>query len=74
MAGDRKGQILKEATRLFAESGFDKVTIKDLADACNITEPALYRHYPSKDAIYDAVLDSIEERLCSRAVFESLEN
>jgi len=60
--------------RLFAESGFDKVTIKNLADACSITEPALYRHYPSKDAIYDAVLDAIEERLCSQAVFRSLEN
>lgn len=74
MVSNRKSQILKEATRLFAESGFDKVTIKDLADACHITEPALYRHFASKDAIYDAVLDSIEERLCSESVFAALEN
>lgn len=74
MVADRKGQILREATRLFAESGFDKVTIKDLAEACRITEPALYRHYSSKDAIYDAVLDAIEQRLCSQAVFRTLEN
>ena len=60
---DRKAQILKEATRLFSEFGYDKVTIKILADACGITEPALYRHYTSKDAIYDSVLDSIELRL-----------
>lgn len=74
MVADRKGQILREATRLFADSGFDKVTIKALADACSITEPALYRHFPSKEAIYDAVLDSIEERLSSEAVFTQLEN
>lgn len=74
MVVDRKGQILREATRLFAEFGFDKVTIKDLADACGITEPALYRHFSSKEAIYEAVLDSIEQRLCSQTVFNSLRN
>lgn len=69
---DRKGQILREATRLFSEDGFDKVTIKELADACGITEPALYRHFPSKEAIYDRVLDSIEERLSPEILFEAL--
>ena len=70
--GDRKGQILSEATRLFSEDGFDKVTIKDLAEACGITEPALYRHFPSKEAIYDAVLDSIEQRMSSTELFVRL--
>lgn len=60
---DRKLQILTEATRLFSEFGYDKVTIKTLAEACGITEPALYRHYKSKDDIYDTVLDSLEKRL-----------
>ena len=70
---DRKAQILTEATRLFSEFGYDKVTIKILADACGITEPALYRHYASKDAIYDTVLDSIEERLKENdQVFEGM--
>lgn len=72
MVADRKEQILREATRLFAEYGFDKVTIKNLAQACGITEPALYRHYSSKDAIYDAVLDSIEPRLRSEDFFDKL--
>lgn len=71
--GDRKAQILREATRLFGQYGFDKVTIKQLALACGITEPALYRHYTSKEAIYDAVLNSLEERLCSQALFCRLE-
>lgn len=70
---DRKGQIIREATRLFSEDGYDKVTIKQLADACGITEPALYRHYPSKEAIYDSVLDSIEERLGSQELFRRLQ-
>ncbi|MCK4572735.1 MAG: TetR/AcrR family transcriptional regulator [candidate division Zixibacteria bacterium] len=69
---DRKTQILTEATRLFSESGYDKVTVKQLADACGITEPALYRHYSSKEAIYDAVLDSISKRLNYDELFEQL--
>ncbi|MEW6411357.1 MAG: TetR/AcrR family transcriptional regulator [Candidatus Zixiibacteriota bacterium] len=71
---DRKAQIIQQATRLFADDGFDKVTIKELADACGITEPALYRHFSSKDAIYDAVLDSIERRLSSQHLFAQLSN
>ena len=69
---DRKKQILEEATKLFSEYGYDKVTIKTLAEACGITEPALYRHYESKEAIYDRVLDSIEERLSDVDIFSEL--
>ena len=34
---ERKKQILTEATRLFSKDGYDKVTVKDLAQACGIT-------------------------------------
>ena len=70
---DRKAQILSEATRLFSDAGYDKVTIKQLADACGITEPALYRHFSSKETIYDAVLDAIEKRLGTENIFPNLE-
>lgn len=69
---DRKSQILSEATRLFSSDGYDKITIKQLASACGITEPALYRHYASKEAIYEAVLDAIEKRLMADKLFEKL--
>jgi len=70
---DRKSQIISEATRLFSEDGYDKVTIKQLAFSCGITEPALYRHFPSKEAIYENVLESIENRLSANDLFENLE-
>ena len=69
---DRKSQILFEATQLFSDHGYDKVTVKQLADACSITEPALYRHFASKEAIYDAVLDSIGKRLDYDRLFAAL--
>jgi len=70
---DRKSQIINKATELFSKEGYDKVTIKNLAVACGITEPALYRHFKSKEGIYCAVLDSIEIRLNHKDFFKSLE-
>jgi AcrR family transcriptional regulator len=58
---------------LFSQHGFDRVTIKQLAEACGITEPALYRYFPSKDAIYDAVLDSIQAQMQYQDLFDRLE-
>ena len=69
---NRKAQILQHATRLFSSEGYDGMTMKQLASACGITEPALYRHYPSKDALYDAVLDSIAARLDTKEFFQQL--
>jgi len=71
-AEERKRQILTEATRLFSRQGYDKVTIKELANACGITEPALYRYYPSKEALYDAVLETIPSLLQHQELFDRL--
>ena len=69
---DRKTQILSEATRLFSSDGYDKVTVKHLAETVGISEPALYRHFDSKEKVYDAVLESIASRLDTETLFERL--
>ena len=71
--GSRKAQIVREAGRLFAQDGYDAVTMKRIAAACGITEPAVYRHFESKDAVYQAVLQSLRERLDYESVFRRLE-
>jgi len=73
MAVDRKKQIIEQSMKLFARDGYDGVTIKQIARACKITEPALYRHFPSKKEIYNAVLDSLKTFLDFRELFLSLE-
>jgi len=70
---NRKRQIVDKATRLFSKNGYEKVRVKDLADACGITEPALYRHYSSKEAIYVAVLDSLPVNLKHQELFDRLD-
>lgn len=49
--------ILDTAERLFAERGVDGVAVRDLARVMNLTAPSLYNHFPSKQALYEAVLD-----------------
>lgn len=70
----RRNQIVRQATRLFSSYGFDGVTIRDLARSCDISEPALYRHFKSKEAIYEAVLDTLGQRQDHDSVFAELDD
>jgi AcrR family transcriptional regulator len=49
--------ILDTAERLFAARGVDGVAVRDLAREMNLTAPSLYNHFPSKQALYEAVLE-----------------
>ena len=57
-SAERRSQILREAARCFGTRGFRGTTTRDVATAVGITEAALYRHFPSKEAIYAAIIDS----------------
>lgn len=50
-------RILKAAAELFAERGFHGVSISDVAEAAGLVKSAIYHHFPSKEALYVAVLD-----------------
>lgn len=59
----RREQILDIAADLFAHRGFHGVSVAELGAACGISGPALYKHFPSKDAVLAEMLVSISERL-----------
>src|SRR5882757_3808123 len=59
----RKTQILQEAAQLFARHGFHGVSIVELGAAVGISGPALYRHFPSKEALLARMLIGVSERL-----------
>lgn len=61
--GERRAAILGAAAELFAERGFRGVTIDDLGRAVGTTGPALYRHFPGKEALLGEVLVDISDRL-----------
>lgn len=59
---ERREQILDAATRAFARTGFAATSLVQVAAEAGITHVMLYRHFDSKAAMYQAVLD----RSCSR--------
>ncbi|MGI9197215.1 MAG: TetR/AcrR family transcriptional regulator [Candidatus Nanopelagicales bacterium] len=60
---DRRSEILETASGLFARNGFHGVSIDDLGAAVGLSGPALYRYFPSKEAILSEMLIDISERL-----------
>lgn len=53
----RQRELLAAAARLFAEKGYHAVGINEISAAVGLSGPALYRHYPSKEAVLIAIFD-----------------
>jgi AcrR family transcriptional regulator len=61
--GSRREEILAAAAGLFAGRGFHGVSIDDIGAAVGMSGPALYRHFPGKEAVLSDMLVGISERL-----------
>jgi AcrR family transcriptional regulator len=48
--------ILRTAQQFFMQYGYRAVTTRQLAEACGLTQPALYHHFSDKQELYLAVL------------------
>jgi AcrR family transcriptional regulator len=59
----RRQQILAVAAQLFARHGFHGVSIAELGAAVGVSGPALYRHFPGKEALLAEMLVGISEHL-----------
>ena len=57
-ASDRRTQLLETALNVFSEKGFKGATTKEIAAAAGVTEAVIFRHFPTKQALYQAVLES----------------
>jgi len=64
---DTKQKILDEALTLFSEKGFANVFVNDIAERVGIKAPSLYKHYKSKQAVFDAIIDEMNHRFEQQA-------
>lgn len=62
-AEERKAQIVGEVLRLADEIGPDRLSTTDVARAIGISQPAIFRHFPTKGALWLAVAEDIADRL-----------
>jgi len=49
--------VLDAALRLFSKRGFRATSVRDIADAANVSTGNLYHHFPDKESIFRALLD-----------------
>ena len=59
---DTKKKILEVALTLFSEKGYGNVYVGQIAEGVGIKAPSLYKHYKSKQAIFDAILEEMRNR------------
>ena len=64
---DTKHRILDEALTLFSEKGYANVFVADIAERVGIKAPSLYKHYKSKQAIFDAIIEEMNRRFLEEA-------
>jgi AcrR family transcriptional regulator len=64
---DRRSQLIAAAERLVAERGFLAVRLEDIGAAAGVSGPAIYRHFPNKEALLVELLVGISTRLLSGA-------
>ncbi len=57
MAKDTKERILRTALEMFSQNGYAGTNIRELAEALNMGKSSLYRHFESKEAIWNTLLD-----------------
>jgi len=54
---ERREQLIDVARKLFADKGFEAVTIEEIAAKASVSKPVVYEHFGSKDGLYAVIVD-----------------
>src|SRR5438552_18710921 len=57
----RRAQILDAATKVFAEKGFHRATVKDIARAAGVADGTIYTYFENKTAVLVGLLNRLNE-------------
>lgn len=60
MGKDTKDKILEQALVSFVDNGYKGTNLRDFAAGMGLSKSALYSHYDSKEAIWNALIDKME--------------
>ena len=65
---ERRAALLKAAATAFAHKGFAATSMEDVAAEAGVTKLIVYRHFASKEELYEAVLERVSKRLAEEFV------
>jgi AcrR family transcriptional regulator len=66
-----RAELIEVATRLFAARGYEDTSIDAVLGETSVSRGALYHHFASKEALFEAVLEEVEAE-SSRAILDSV--
>jgi AcrR family transcriptional regulator len=61
----RREQLIGIARGLFAEKGYESVSVEEIALSAGVSKPVIYEHFGGKDGIYAVIVDREMNRLIS---------
>jgi AcrR family transcriptional regulator len=67
LKSDRRSKLLTAAERQIAERGYHAVRLEDIGAAAGVSGPAIYRHFPNKEAMLVELLVGVSTRLLAGA-------
>lgn len=65
-AGERRSVTVATVIELAAEQNPNEITTTAIAERMNLTQGALFRHFPTKDSVWQAVMEWVADRLLAR--------
>lgn len=64
--GDTKENILQTASFLFMEHGYEKISMEQVAEACNVTKASVYYYFKNKAMLFAMAIASMMQRIQQR--------
>ncbi|MFC9946762.1 TetR/AcrR family transcriptional regulator [Streptomyces pratensis] len=58
VAEEKRTAILRAATRLFLDSGYDRTSLAKIAEAAGVSKATLFKQFPTKAALFDAIVNA----------------
>ncbi len=71
-SSDRREQILDVAMTLFARQGFEGTTTREIAEMAKVNEAIIFRHFPTKEDLYWAIIERKIQTSGRRAMMQEL--
>src|ERR1700739_2021850 len=63
-----RDQLIEVATRLFTEHGYEGTSVEAVLSAAGVSRGALYHHFAGKEALFEAVVLALSERITAELV------
>ncbi len=62
-SGERRAQLVQVGRKVFAEKGYQSVTVEEIAAAAGVSKPVVYEHFGGKEGLYAVIIDREMERV-----------